>query len=220
VGPTGEPVFYAGGFTLWRIDSDGFVRRVAGTGSFCFPCGSSHVEGGDALTQPIGAVDDVAFGPDGSLYFTEGALHRVRRVTADGRMEMVAGLVEPTSGGGSCTGGPSTSTGAATAVALNTPSSVAVSRDGTVYIGSNTTCSIHQVGTDAQISTAMHEAGSIFSVRDLAIGPRGDVFFIGNRAFGPSGLFRLTGASTTSVAVGGEGAFSPPQNGESATDSP
>jgi hypothetical protein len=72
-----------------RLDPDGVVTTVAGTGIRGFAG-----DGGDALaaqlSQPFGLAFDRA--GDGDLYISDRGNHRIRRVSADGRIETVAGI--------------------------------------------------------------------------------------------------------------------------------
>jgi sugar lactone lactonase YvrE len=74
-----------------------------------------------AITNPFG----VSFDATETLYFVEMLGHRVRKITADGRIVTLAGSGKPGPGGD---GGP------ALAAEVNGPHSLAVTRSGDIYI--------------------------------------------------------------------------------------
>jgi len=82
----------------------------------------------------------LAVGPDGSLYISDTADQRIRRVGPDGIITTVAGTGSAGYGGG----GPATHVFAA----LNYPQGIAVSPDGTLYIADRYNYRVRRVGTD------------------------------------------------------------------------
>lgn len=89
---------------------------LAGTGS---PAEASQDAG--AITDPYGLVR----GPDGALWFCEHNGHRIRRLTPDGKLHLVAGTG---SKGYTGDGGP------ATQATLNLPHELRFGPDGALYI--------------------------------------------------------------------------------------
>jgi len=86
-----------------RIDTNGIVRTVAGTGEEGFtPDGSPATQ--SKLNGPSGIAVDAA----GLLYITDKINHRVRRVRADGTLETIAGTGQPGTDG---LNGPATRAG-------------------------------------------------------------------------------------------------------------
>jgi RHS repeat-associated protein len=112
---------YGGEGVLRRLDPDDSLRVVAGG------------MGGD----------DMAFGPDGSMYFVIGFLNRVWR-SVNGVITVFAGTGVP---GFSGDGGP------ATAAQLSEPQAVAVGPDGSVYIAEWANHRIRRVDPNGIIST-------------------------------------------------------------------
>jgi len=111
-----------------RIGPDGIITTVAGTGVGCAsptsPCG----DGGLATLATV-APAGLAIAPDGSLYIADGNTRRVRRVGLDGVINTVAGT------GGLCS--PATAPcgdGGSATLAGMSPVSIAVGRDGSLYI--------------------------------------------------------------------------------------
>ncbi len=69
-----------------RVGPDGVIRPVAGTGEPGF-----SGDGGPATDARIDSPGSMAFGPDGSLYFSDNGNWRIRRVRGDGIVETVVG---------------------------------------------------------------------------------------------------------------------------------
>lgn len=106
-----------------RIDANGVVRTVAGTGEEGFSAdGVPAVQA--KLANPVGITVDAA----GLLYITDDFNHRIRRVRADGVLETFAGTGEV---------GISGLNGPATRATLINPRAVYADKRGNVYIGDN-----------------------------------------------------------------------------------
>jgi YD repeat-containing protein len=129
----------AGQHRVRRIDPDGIITTVAGTGS----AGSSG-DGGPATSAQLYSPIGVDLGPDGSLYIAEYYGHRIRRVTPDGIIQTVAGTGIA---GFSGDGGPATS------AQINHPQGIAVAHDGTLFIADMYNHRIRRVGPDGIIET-------------------------------------------------------------------
>jgi sugar lactone lactonase YvrE len=69
-----------------RVDKDGIINTFAGNGSEAY-----SGDGGKAVDAGVPQPDGLGIGPDGSLYITDTADFRVRRVTPDGIITTVAG---------------------------------------------------------------------------------------------------------------------------------
>ena len=103
-----------------RIDSDGMIRTIAGTGVSGY-----SGDGGPATAAKLNLPSDVAVGADGSFYIADTMNSRVRRVTPDGIITTIAGTgVQGFSGDG----------GLAVDARLNRPFAVQVAPDGRVII--------------------------------------------------------------------------------------
>ena len=128
------------------------------------PCNPSYQVGDDVLAlrmaQPFGQSADpggrLAYDADGNLYFADTANHLIRRVTAAGAVEVVAG-VEPVDGvaqsGTSPDGTPATET------LLNRPTDVALGPDGALYFSDVYNHCIRQVATDGNVYTVAGRCG-------------------------------------------------------------
>lgn len=135
---------------LRRIDQNGVITTVAGTGLPQNDGGRDAPAAEVALAQPTG----VAVGPDASIYVTEMAGNRVRRIRPDGIMVTIAGTGQAGFGGD---GGP------ATAARLNAPGGVAVAADGTVYVTEVKGHRVRRIGTDGTITTVAGTGDEGFS---------------------------------------------------------
>jgi hypothetical protein len=102
-------------------------------------------------------VTGLSWGPDGSLYVSDGA--RVRRITADGMISTIAGT------GGGCGGGPQDDGKPASGVMLGPVTSVLAAPNGNVYFAQDG-CGgtfVRYVKPDGTIATA---AGAFFGTRN------------------------------------------------------
>jgi sugar lactone lactonase YvrE len=128
------------------------------------PCNPSYQAGDDLLAlrmaQPFGQSADpggrMVYDADGNLYFADTANHLIRRVTAAGAIEVVAG-VEPVDGapqsGNSPDGTPATET------LLNRPTDLALGADGTLYFSDVYNHCIREVAPDGNVYTVAGRCG-------------------------------------------------------------
>lgn len=136
VSPDGSVYFADGTARIRRIDRDGVITTVAGTGT----PGISG-DGGLASRAGIRKVEDIAFDTDGNLYFADTLFfeplgNRVRKIDTNGIITTVAGTGAPGFGGDG---------GAATAAELNDPLGVAIGPDGNLYIADNRNARVRKV---------------------------------------------------------------------------
>jgi len=125
-----------------RVAPHGIITTVAGTGTFGF-----SGDGGPAAQAALANPSGVAVAPDGSLYIADTRNNRIRRVGPDGIITTVAGNGDP----GSL---PFVGDGRqATAAPVNSPSAVAVARDGSLYIADRGQARVRRVGPDGIITT-------------------------------------------------------------------
>jgi RHS repeat-associated protein len=132
-------IIEGGRHRIRRVSPDGIVSAVAGNGIFGF-----SGDGGLALQASLFFPSDIAVAADGSLYFSDLGNQRIRRVDLSGIISTVAGNgVQGFSGDG----------GPATQAALNSPYSIAITADGSLYITDHGNHRIRRVGPDGIITT-------------------------------------------------------------------
>ena len=74
-----------------RIDANGIIRTIAGTG-----IQGAAGDGGPATAALLNNPTAVAAAPDGSLYIADGAGYRIRRIGSDGVITKVTGATDLT----------------------------------------------------------------------------------------------------------------------------
>lgn len=159
------------------------------------------------------APQQLAAGPDGSLFIASDNTHRVWRRASSGALSPVAGTG---TGGFGGDGGP------ATAARLNGPWGVALGLDGSVYIADTRNHRIRRVDPAGIITTVAGTGAQGFggdggpataallnSPQGVAVGPDGSVYIAdtGNqriRRLGPDGLLTTT-AGTGAFSYSGDG---------------
>jgi subtilisin family serine protease/sugar lactone lactonase YvrE len=133
----------SGNSRIRRIDTQGIITTVAGTGTRGF-----GGDGGPATAAKLNIPWGLAFDPAGNLYFADGGNNRIRKVDTNGTISTVAG------NGASGYDGDG---GAATATALNFPTGVAVDAAGNVFTSEWGNCLLRRV--DAQTGDIHTVAG-------------------------------------------------------------
>jgi sugar lactone lactonase YvrE len=128
------------------------------------PCNPAYQSGDDALSlrmaQPFGQSADpggrLVYDSEGALYFADTANHLIRRVTAEGEIEVVAG-VEPEEG--KPRGGTSPDGTPATETLLNRPTDLALAADGTLYFSDVYNHCVRKVAPDGNVYTVAGRCG-------------------------------------------------------------
>ena len=150
-----------------KVDSvTGTITTVAGTGEQDF-----SGDGGPANRAAISLPRDVALHADASLYIADGANNRIRRVAPDGTISTVAGTGRAEFSGD---GGP------AHKACLSMPYSIALDRDGSLYVVDTGNYRVRKIDATTGIITSVAGNGSYgFSGDDgpavsatLAVGKR------------------------------------------------
>ncbi len=121
------------------------VTTFAGTGVKGF-----SGDGGPATDALLNNVYGVARGPDGALYFCDTDNHRIRRVTADGKIETYAGSDQP---GYTGDGGP------ASKATLNQPYELAWDRAGNLFFVDIGTHTVRRVDAKSRMITTVAGTG-------------------------------------------------------------
>ncbi len=194
-----------------RVDPNGIITTVAGTGPYGF-----SGDGGPATLAQLNGPYGVELGPDGSLYIADRDNSRVRRVGPDGIISTVAG-------GGVC-GGSHGDGGPATRACLAQPWHVAVAPDGSLYIADRGHYRVRRVGTDGIISTVAGAGTGGFSgdggpatlahlssPEGIAVGPDGTLYIADAsnyrvRQVGSDGIINtIAGNGTSGFSASGDG---------------
>jgi len=122
-----------------RIDKQGIINSFAGDGDFNF--------GGDqalAILAKLRNPYGLGFDKLGNTYIADTLNHRIRRINS-------AGIIETIAGNGDF--GFQGDGGVATQARLNLPHSVAVGRDGTVYIADTNNHRLRKIDSQGNISS-------------------------------------------------------------------
>jgi sugar lactone lactonase YvrE len=125
-----------GNACIRKVKPGGTIAVVAGNGVFGYAG-----DGGAATSAQLSAAWSVAVDAAGNLYIADTLNERVRRVGTDGTISTIAGNGTPGYSGDGCDG---------TQAELNTPWSVAVDSNGTIYISDwgNQAIRMLRTGTD------------------------------------------------------------------------
>jgi uncharacterized protein (TIGR03437 family) len=124
-----------------KVTPAGIITTIAGTG---FP--DHAVVNGPALRTGLAFPTATASDASGNVYFIEEGSNRVRQLSTDGFLRIVAGNSQP---GFSGDGGP------ATQARLNNPSGVAVDNEGNLYIADAGNARVRKVDTGGIITTVV-----------------------------------------------------------------
>ena len=124
----------------------GIITTVAGTGEQGF-----SGDGGPATQAAISLPRDVVLDPDGSLYIADGANNRIRKVDPDGTITTVAGTGRADYSGD---GRP------AHEATLSMPYSIALDRDGNLYVVDTGNRRVRKIDASTGIITTIAGNGS------------------------------------------------------------
>lgn len=154
----GNLVFFdAGACRLRRIDPEGLVQTIGGTGRCAgsttgglggFP-GGGFVRERPALETDLGPIGGMVLDPTGRLVFSDEQAHVVRRLDSDGFIRTIAG---------SHSAGFYGDTLSATSAQLNTPGGVAYDAEGNLYIADGRNCRLRRVNSEGIINTVAGRA--------------------------------------------------------------
>jgi sugar lactone lactonase YvrE len=188
-----------------KIAADGTVSTFAGTGQQL-----SSGDGGSAIQAGIQSPGPISFGPDGALYVLTG--DKVRKITPDGIIHLVAGNGIPTSLATAAQGDG----GPAVNATLNEPGGVAFDRQGNIYIADSTNARVRKVDKNGIITTVAGPAQpGVDYFNAVAVDPKGNLYVAWTHA-PPGGISATVNrvnadGSLTRVAGNGQPCSAPSQ---------
>ena len=161
------------------------LDALAGNGHY----GNSG-DGGPAAAAQLAEPSAVALDASGSVYIADSSNDCIRKVTRDGVIRTVAGTGHDGSGGDN---------GPATAAQLWDPHGVAVS-GGNLYIADTFNWQLRVVNAAGVISTVLSSRTPtrVYSVRGIAVGPRGDIFVADSTQ---NQVVKLSGSGVVSIVA-------------------
>lgn len=126
-------------FRIRRIDSNGNIVTVAGSGSAYF-----YGDGGPATRAQLRWPDGVAVSADGNIFISDSANDRIRKVSPDGTISTIAGTASR---------GFSGDGGRATDAHLNYPRGLALDSAGALYFADVYNHRVRKITPDGLIRT-------------------------------------------------------------------
>jgi sugar lactone lactonase YvrE len=156
----------SGGNRIRRIAPDGTISTFAGTGQ----AGYSG-DGGPSSQATLFGPGPLAVAPNGDLYLITGD-SRVRKITADGTIHLVAGT-----GTGTGLNRAQGDGGPAVNATLNEPGGVAFDAKGNIYIADTSNARLRKIDTSGVISTIVGpgQQGTDY-YNAVAVDPQGNIF--------------------------------------------
>jgi sugar lactone lactonase YvrE len=183
-----------------KIDSNGIITTIAGDGTGGYS-GDNGLALGAQLNEPRGITVD----NEGNLYIADAGNHRIRKIDTDGIITTVAGdgtIIQT----GSSIGGPIFSgayggdEGLATAAQLDSPSDIAIDKQGHLYITDTDNNRIRKVDTDGIITTVASD--ELNQPIGIAIDSEGNVYIADSK----NHLIRKIDTDGVMTTIAGSGA--------------
>lgn len=130
-----------GGHRVRKIDADGVIATIAGTGEQGY-----GGDGGPATEANLAHPSDIAIAADGSIYVADSDNHAIREISPAGNIRTIAGTGEP---------GYSGDRGRGFEAQLWRPQAIALDDEGNIYISDTTNNRIRKVDTEGFITTVV-----------------------------------------------------------------
>jgi sugar lactone lactonase YvrE len=199
------------GQRVFRLEKDGRVLTVAGTGIF-----AEGGDGGLATKATLEAPSGMVFDRNRNLYVADFWGNRIRRIDSRGNITTIAGsgptgqnmaLSNPSypSGGISGDGGPATS------ASFYAPLGLALDSKGILYVADSLNGRVRRIGPDGTITSldASSLPGKMWLPRYLAFAPAGDLYVTDGAPISAIGgliggcrIIRVSTTGTLSVVAG------------------
>jgi sugar lactone lactonase YvrE len=134
----------AGNSRIRRVNRDGMIETVTGTGGGSGIAGSGYTgDDGPAGRAKIFSAADIEIGPSGSWYIADSGNNRIR-VVRENAISTIAGSGEPDFFGDG---------GAALDAALKAPQKIAVHADGTIDVADRANGRVRRIDSSGKIKT-------------------------------------------------------------------
>jgi serine/threonine protein kinase/sugar lactone lactonase YvrE len=192
---------------LYRIDRKGFVYQVAGQQQR-----QGYRENGSARESYLNQPNGLRVQRDGTILFVDSGNHRIRKVTPDGSIKLVAGNGQAAYRGDG---------GSALDASLNGPVGLAVDSAGNIYVADANNNRIRKITPDGKIQLVAGngqqgfsgdggppELAALNSPRGVEVGPDGAIYICDSQN---RRVRRVLGGVITTIAgngkneVGGDG---------------
>lgn len=184
--------------TIRKIAANGAVSTFAGTGQQGY-----SGDGGPAIQAQLVRTGPISVGPDGSVYVITGD-DRVRKVTPDGIIHLVAGNGNPTSLATAAQGDG----GLAVNATLNEPGGVAFDQHGNIYIADTSNARVRKVDANGIITTVAGPGQpGVDYYNAVAVDPKGNLYVAWTHAPGAfiSATVNLVNPNGSLTPVAGTG---------------
>jgi len=152
-------LYIASGNCVYELDAQGTVSNFAGMNEYIEYSG----DGGPAVMANLGHVWGVTAAPDGSVYIADEGNNRIRKVDRNGVITTVAGDGWTNKVGFMGNGRYGGDGALATKASLNSPTSVAFAKDGTLYIADAYNHRVRRVDLDGVITTVAGNGQEAYS---------------------------------------------------------
>ena len=133
---------------IYFTENRGRIRKLTPTGNILAIAGTNRQgftpDALPAVTASIGFSTGIAVAPDGTIVFSDGSNHRVRRIDAQGALQTIAGDGQKRFAGD---GGP------ASQASLADPAGLAFDAAGNLFIADRNNSRVRRVSADGTITT-------------------------------------------------------------------